>query len=186
MAPSQCWDDPCWTEVASLAPRDHHLTQKARKLRCLCFTHIIHHVREISLEVRGLGPSGTLPCIACENNTLTIMQTVRSYATEAAKGGSSSTPFIVGGLAVASGMGGYMFLGKNANADAPPSKDEAAKLDKRAFTGGDQGFIDLKLKEAKDYNHNTKRFIFELPESEQVSGRNVACELFVSGLMCLR
>jgi cytochrome-b5 reductase len=66
-------------------------------------------------------------------------------------------------------------LGKNASADAPPKK-EAEKLDKRAFTGGDQGFIDLKLKEAKDYNHNTKRFIFELPETDQVSGMNVACK----------
>jgi cytochrome-b5 reductase len=68
-----------------------------------------------------------------------------------------------------------MFLGKNASADAPPPQKEAEKLDKKAFTGGDQGFIDLKLKESKDYNHNTKRFIFELPEAEQVSGMSVTC-----------
>lgn len=105
-----------------------------------------------------------------------VHQSVRSYATEAPKTGSSSTPYIVGGLAVAAGFGGYTFLGKNASADAPAPQKEAEKLDKRAFTGGDQGFIDLKLKESKDYNHNTKRFIFELPEADQVSGMNVACE----------
>jgi cytochrome-b5 reductase len=79
--------------------------------------------------------------------------------------------------ALAAGLIGYNFLGtsKNASADAPP-KAEAQKLDKRAFTGGDQGFIDLKLREAVDYNHNTKRFVFDLPESDQVSGMNVACK----------
>lgn len=108
------------------------------------------------------------------------LQSIRSYATEAPKGGSSSTPYIVGGLAVAAGLGGYTFLGNKApaSADAPAPKKEAQKLDKRAFTGGDQGFIDLKLKEAKDYNHNTKSFVFELPESDQVSGMNVACKQF--------
>ena len=107
-----------------------------------------------------------------------IKQSIRSYATEASKGGSSSTPYIVGGLAIAAGYGGYTFLGKNspASADAPSTKKEAEKLDKRAFIGGDQGFIDLKLKEAKEYNHNTKSFIFELPESDQVSGMHVACK----------
>ncbi|ETN45342.1 uncharacterized protein HMPREF1541_09173 [Cyphellophora europaea CBS 101466] len=103
-------------------------------------------------------------------------QSIRSYATEAPKSGSSSTPYIVGAAAVVAGYGGYSFLGNKsaASADAPSTKKEAEKLDKRAFTGGDQGFIDLKLKEAKDYNHNTKRFVFELPEADQLSGMNVA------------
>ena len=84
----------------------------------------------------------------------------------------------MGAAAVVAGYGGYSFLGNKsaASADAPSTKKEAEKLDKRAFTGGDQGFIDLKLKEAKDYNHNTKRFVFELPEADQLSGMNVACE----------
>lgn len=99
---------------------------------------------------------------------------MRSYATEAAKGGSS-TPWIVGAAAVGAGFAGYSFLGnKKVNAEAAPAPAaETEKLDKRAFKGGDQGFIDLKLKETKDYNHNTKSFIFELPESDQSSGMNV-------------
>lgn len=109
---------------------------------------------------------------------LTSQQSVRSYATEAAKGGSSATPYIVGAAAIGAGAFGYSFLGsKKANAESAPStQKEGEKIDKRAFTGGQQGFIDLKLKETKDYNHNTKRFVFELPESDQTSGMNVACE----------
>ncbi|RMD42662.1 hypothetical protein DV735_g2476, partial [Chaetothyriales sp. CBS 134920] len=45
---------------------------------------------------------------------------------------------------------------------------------KKTFTGGDQGFVDLTLKEVQDYNHNTKKFIFELPDPEAVSGVHVA------------
>lgn len=53
---------------------------------------------------------------------------------------------------------------------------EAAAEPKKAFTGGDQGFIDLKLVEVKDYNHNTKEFKFALPEDDMISGLSVACE----------
>jgi hypothetical protein len=75
---------------------------------------------------------------------------------------------------------GYNFLGNTKAVDAPKAaadqkiaSDEPAK---KAFTGGDQGFIDLKLKEVEKYNHNTKKLIFELPE-DSVSGLNVACKL---------
>jgi cytochrome-b5 reductase len=69
-------------------------------------------------------------------------------------------------------------LGNNASAEAPkPAEDaKAAEPAAKTFTGGEQGFIDLKLKEVVGYNHNTKKFIFELPEN-QVSGLNIACEL---------
>jgi cytochrome-b5 reductase len=52
-------------------------------------------------------------------------------------------------------------------ADAPAPK---------AFIGGDQGFLDLKLSSVEVVNHNTKRFRFDLPEKDQVSGLDVACE----------
>lgn len=45
-----------------------------------------------------------------------------------------------------------------------------------AFTGGDQGFLDLKLSNVETVNHNTKRFRFELPDKDQVSGLNIACQ----------
>ena len=46
----------------------------------------------------------------------------------------------------------------------------------KAFTGGEQGFLDLKLLNVETVNHNTKRFRFELPEKDQVCGLHVACE----------
>ena len=81
--------------------------------------------------------------------------------------------------AVGAGYAGYSFLGNKANAAAPAPAADTKKTvteTKKTFTGGEQGFVDLKLKEVHDYNHNTKRFIFELPEPDQVSGLHVACK----------
>lgn len=61
--------------------------------------------------------------------------------------------------------------------DAPSAK--AALTPKAAaqpaFTGGDQGFLSLKLESTENINHNTKKFRFALPESDQTSGLAVAC-----------
>lgn len=48
---------------------------------------------------------------------------------------------------------------------------------KSAFTGGDQGFVSLKLSDVEIVNHNTKRLRFELPEPDMVSGMHVASAL---------
>lgn len=112
-------------------------------------------------------------------------QSVRTYATETPKpSSSSSTPYLVGGAAIGAGVLGYSFLGNNkkAAADTPkPSADAKAAIPAaKAFTGGDQGFIDLKLAEVVPYNSNTKILKFELPDPEHVSGLNVACKSFGS------
>lgn len=44
-----------------------------------------------------------------------------------------------------------------------------------AFTGGDQGFISLKLDSVEEINHNTKKFRFALPDKDSVSGLAIAC-----------
>ena len=105
-------------------------------------------------------------------------QSIRSYATEAPAKGGSSTPWIVGAAAIGAGAFGYSFLGTKASADAPAAekKDAAPAAPKKTFTGGEQGFVDLKLKDVQEYNHNTKKFVFELPEVDAVSGLNVACK----------
>ena len=48
----------------------------------------------------------------------------------------------------------------------PPSK---------AFLGGEQGFLDLKLESVETINHNTKKFRFALPNPDDVSGLQIAC-----------
>ncbi|KAI9841440.1 MAG: NADH-cytochrome b5 reductase [Sclerophora amabilis] len=104
----------------------------------------------------------------------------RRYATEPPK--PSSNTALYGGLAVAAGVGSYYYLFKTGQAPpAPPSKQEVENVGKNdvgkatpAFTGGDQGWIGLKLEKVEEINHNTKRFRFALPEPDQVSGLQIA------------
>ena len=49
----------------------------------------------------------------------------------------------------------------------------------KAFIGGDQGFIPLKLETSEDISPNTKKLRFALPEKIQVSGLDVACKLLI-------
>jgi cytochrome-b5 reductase len=62
--------------------------------------------------------------------------------------------------------------GKEKAADAAGS----ANL-KKTFTGGDQGFISLRLERIENVNHNTKKFRFALPDEDAVSGLQVASAL---------
>ena len=45
------------------------------------------------------------------------------------------------------------------------------------FTGGDQGFVSLKLDNIEEINHNTKKFRFSLGEENAVSGLKIASAL---------
>lgn len=47
---------------------------------------------------------------------------------------------------------------------------------KPVFTGGDQGFVSLKLEQIEKLNHNTKKFRFSLGDDNAVSGMHVACK----------
>jgi cytochrome-b5 reductase len=62
------------------------------------------------------------------------------------------------------------------NSASGPSA-EAVPLAERpkVFTGGDQGWVDLKLAEIEMLSANTKRLRFEFPDKEAVSGLHVAC-----------
>ncbi len=80
----------------------------------------------------------------------------------------------------------YFSQGDNAAKVTQVAKDAEAKAkqavgavkpEKKAFTGGDQGFISLKLESVENINHNTKKFRFALPEDDQVSGLAVASAL---------
>ncbi|APA09843.1 hypothetical protein SS1G_05932 [Sclerotinia sclerotiorum 1980 UF-70] len=116
----------------------------------------------------------------------------RRYATESSSSGSNTALYT--GVAAAVAGAGYYFMSQGDNAakvkdaakDAEAKAKEAlgqgqAKVEgavgKAAFTGGDQGFISLKLDSVELVNHNTKKFRFELPESDQVSGLHVTSAL---------
>ncbi|GAB0138750.1 NADH-cytochrome b5 reductase [Epichloe bromicola] len=94
----------------------------------------------------------------------------RRYATESGSQGGSNTLLLAAGGAVVAGAGYYYFSGSPSVA----AKVKEAVPAKPAFTGGDQGFVSLKLADIENVNHNTKRLRFELPESDMVSGLHVA------------
>lgn len=87
-------------------------------------------------------------------------------------------------MAAALAGGGYYYYsqGDNASKIKDAAKDAEAKAKraigqgqaKDALTGGDQGFIGLRLESVETVNHNTKKFRFALPEEDQVSGLHVA------------
>jgi cytochrome-b5 reductase len=113
-------------------------------------------------------------------------QQYRRYATEASAGGSNS--LLYGAVAAAVAGGGYYYYTQYPGQAKSAAKDAEAKakglvgqaegsIAKAAFTGGGQGFVSLKLASVENVNHNTKKFRFELPEEDQVSGLHVASAL---------
>ncbi|KAF4125187.1 cytochrome-b5 reductase, partial [Geosmithia morbida] len=100
----------------------------------------------------------------------------RSYATEVPKGGSSNTLLYAAGAAGLAGAGYWYFAGAGVAAAATANKaaggDASSKAPPKPALTGD--FVSLKLAEVEDVNHNTKKFRFELPEPDMVSGLTVA------------
>lgn len=102
-------------------------------------------------------------------------QHARRYATESGSKGSSNTLLYGAGAVGVLGAGYYFLSGSPAASKAENKAKEALGVAApKAFTGGDQGFLSLKVSEIEDVNHNTKRVRFDLPEKDQVSGLHVA------------
>lgn len=82
--------------------------------------------------------------------------------------------FVVGAIGV--GVGVYRY------SQGKPVAAEESKVRNKVFTGGDQGFIDLKLSEIEVLSHNSKRYRFEFEDKEAVSGLHVACTSAICNL----
>jgi cytochrome-b5 reductase len=120
----------------------------------------------------------------------TLRQHVRRYASEApdqSKGKGGGTPFLLTMVAFAGLLGGYSYLRRtkypkaSGEAGAAPPSREGEKIPdstggaaKIAFTGGEQGFLSLKLLKSEIINHNSKHLTFALPEEDMESGLHVA------------
>ena len=74
---------------------------------------------------------------------------------------SSNLPLYLGGAGL-TGLGAYFYFGGSpapfsTSPSKPKQKQETSALDPERF-------LDLKLKAIEPYNHNTSRFVFELPD----------------------
>jgi len=112
---------------------------------------------------------------------------VRRYASEAGAGKSSQLPWMLTGAAIL-GVGGYFTLAKNpekAHEVAHKAEEKVKSVagaasdaaSSKVFTGGDQGFVSLKLDKIETVSPNTKKFTFIFPEEDQVSGLQIASAL---------
>ncbi len=120
-------------------------------------------------------------------------QQSRRYATEPSSGGSNT--LLYGGVAAVLAGAGYYFYSQGDNSkklqDAAQKAEGKAKelvgqSGKKAseagstgatFTGGDQGFVSLKLDSVEVVNHNVKILKFAFPDPNAVSGLHIASAL---------
>jgi len=103
---------------------------------------------------------------------LPAYQSARKYTTTPAFNPSSATTMATATAAAAASAAGYYYYSQQRHGVA------VAEAPKAAFTGGDQGFISLKLEEVETLSHNTKKFRFALPEGDMVSGLSACCMFF--------
>ncbi|KAI4137356.1 MAG: hypothetical protein L6R39_007332 [Caloplaca ligustica] len=67
--------------------------------------------------------------------------------------------------------------GDYTNAALRRARANDGKPANKTFTGGDQGWLDLKLESVEEVSDNTKRFRFALPDKDDVSGLQIASAL---------
>jgi cytochrome-b5 reductase len=78
---------------------------------------------------------------------------------------SSNLPLYFGGAGLI-GLAGYVYLGGSPTPFSPASVSSPTKPKQEKSALDPERFLDLKLKAVLPYNHNTSRFIFELPNGE--------------------
>ncbi|KAL8878501.1 MAG: hypothetical protein Q9198_003696 [Flavoplaca austrocitrina] len=118
------------------------------------------------------------------------ISSVRRYATEGSLPGGMNKWVKYGG-----GAFGTLFVGFGIVryfASPPPEErqrkmheireamkqgSDSIKPAQKTFKGGEQGWVDLKLENVEEINHNTKKFRFALPDKDDVSGLEIACAL---------
>jgi cytochrome-b5 reductase len=89
-----------------------------------------------------------------------------------AKSSTSNVPFYLGGAGLA-GLATYVYLGGSGFAPASTkTKATTSALDPERF-------LDLKLKAIEPYNHNTSRFVFELPGGPEAAALSPLTSLVV-------
>jgi cytochrome-b5 reductase len=86
---------------------------------------------------------------------------------EPTKKSSSNLPFYLGGAGLV-GLATYVYIGGSALPFSTAFTTPAAKPKPEKSALDPERFLDLKLKAIEPYNHNTSRFVFELPDGGAV------------------
>ncbi|KAF2401960.1 oxidoreductase NAD-binding domain-containing protein [Trichodelitschia bisporula] len=124
---------------------------------------------------------------------------VRRYASDSSQSSGGNSTLYGAGAAAVGGAGLYWYFNRSKPLESghgpdkskpesegqgqPASKTEEQNIPantneaSKAFRGGDQGFVSLKLDSVEILNHNTKKFRFSLPENDSVAGLHVASAL---------
>ena len=97
------------------------------------------------------------------------LQGIRNYSAGASPPKKSLAPIYATVGAVGLGIGIYRY--NYAGTGFAEQKER-----EKAFKGGDQGFISLKLASSEDLSHDTKRLRFALPDKESVAGLPITCK----------
>ncbi|KAN0129990.1 ferredoxin reductase-like protein [Lactarius tabidus] len=79
------------------------------------------------------------------------------------KSSSSNLPLYFGGAGIV-GLATYVYLGGSAASFSTTSTVPTTKSKSEKSALDPERFLDLKLKAIEPYNHNTSRFVFELPD----------------------
>jgi hypothetical protein len=108
-----------------------------------------------------------------------LYKTARQYSSEAPKSGGGMFRNLL--LVSAASAGGYYYYTNVYDSKLSKASTEPAS---KVFTGGDQGFVSLRLDKIETVNHNTKRFRFVFDDPEAVSGLTIACEELPSLTFC--
>jgi cytochrome-b5 reductase len=77
---------------------------------------------------------------------------------------SSNLPLYLGGAGLV-GLAAYVYLGGSPVPFSPAASSPTKKKQEKSALDPER-FLDLKLKAVEPYNHNTARFVFELPDGE--------------------
>lgn len=108
---------------------------------------------------------------SADNNISKQSRRYASTSTPSRGGAPFKTAAVVG---IAGVVGWYLY--KQGSAKGGPLKDLPVKQSSKVFTGGDQGFVSLKLDGIEIINHNTKKLRFSFEDPDSVSGLAVACK----------
>ena len=128
--------------------------------------------RPAAQTVRNVRPPSSVTRVLCLTQ---LPQGLRRYATEPHQSFPKGPLYAVGAAGIGAGAVWYWNRNSKPARQATSAVKSLVPSGNKAFKGGEQSFVDLKLEAVEEVSPNTKRFRFALPEADDVSGLETAC-----------